>query len=1012
MFLRVFVLNRIKHKYLGLCSIKNKYSLRRFVMLLLIFFTQSMLLSLEKLNSEIEGELYFQENNPKHQTILLAYSTDASVYQEKPLAVAIPYTKADLIKLIHYANKENITLIPRTAGTSLAGQVVGKGIVVDVSKFFNKILEVNVEEQWARVQPGVIRDDLNAYLKSYGLMFGPETSTASRAMLGGMIGNNSSGLHSIVWGDTRENLLEAHVLLNDGTETIFKELDPQAYFAKLAQKDREGEIYRQLNDIITNKENIEIIQSGYPKKDITRRNTGYALDYLVDNTKPFNLCNLLAGSEGTIGIVTEAKIRLRPLPPKEIGLLCVHFADMVECMHGNVVALSHHPEASELVDKYILDFTVGHPTYQYNRFFIEGDPKALLIVEFRADSEEEIIRRAEALKQDLIQKGLGYAYPLVLGPKQTNLVWDVRKAGLGLIRNLPGDEQPVNLIEDCAVSPADLPAYVADVQQLLKDEGVHASYYAHAGAGELHIEPFVNLKSPEGRRQFRSILERTTDLVLKYNGSLSGEHGDGRLRGEFIGKVLGEKVYSLLQDVKNIFDPKGIFNANKIVNTPPMDSSLRYDKVVDGKEIKTYFDFTKDESILRLAEKCSGSGDCRKTEITGGTMCPSFMATRNEKDTTRARANMLRQFLTNSTKHNRFDHEEIKEVMDLCLSCKGCKTECPSSVDVAKMKAEFLQHYYDANGAPFRSKVIANFTKSQQLGSMMAPLYNFFSQNKFFSGIIKQVVGFAPDRSLPEVSGTTLKQWMKKQAAQPAKRKVFLFCDEFTDYNDTSIGQTAYKLLTALGYEVLLAPSKESGRTYLSKGFVKEAKKLANANVSLLKDKITAETPLLGIEPSAIITFRDEYLTLVDADLKADAMRIAHHALMIDEFLAQEIDKGFIHPEQFTTEKQHIKLHGHCYQKAFHLVGYTEKVLSFPSNYSVEVIPSGCCGMAGSFGYEKEHYEISMKVAELVLLPAVRSAQSDTIIAAAGTSCRHQIKDGAARKSYHPVEILYNALIK
>ncbi|GAA4512638.1 FAD-binding and (Fe-S)-binding domain-containing protein [Sphingobacterium thermophilum] len=969
-----------------------------------------MSISLEKLNSELEGELYYREWDPKHHTMLVAYSTDASVYQEKPLAVAIPYTKQDLITLIRFADENKITLIPRTAGTSLAGQVVGKGIVVDISRFFNKILEVNVEEGWARVQPGVIRDDLNAYLKPYGLMFGPETSTASRAMIGGMIGNNSSGLHSIVWGDTRANLLEAHVLLNDASEVVFKALEPQEYFAKLAQKDREGEIYRQLNDLLTNKENIDIINSGYPKKDITRRNTGYALDFLVDTTKPFNLCNLLAGSEGTLGIVTEAKIKLRPLPPKEIGLLCVHFSDMVECMHGNVVALQHKPEASELVDKYILDFTVGHPTYQYNRFFIEGDPQALLIVEFRADKEEEIVRKAEALKQDLISKGLGYAYPLVMGVQQTNLVWDVRKAGLGLIRNLPGDEQPVNLIEDCAVSPKDLPAYVADVQQILKEEGVHASYYAHAGAGELHIEPFINLKTAEGKRKFRSILEKTTDLVLKYNGSLSGEHGDGRLRGEFIGKVLGEKVYALLQEVKNVFDPKGIFNANKIVNTPPMDSSLRYDKVIDGKEIQTYFDFTKDESILRLTEKCSGSGDCRKTEITGGTMCPSFMATRNEKDTTRARANMLRQFLTNSTKENRFDHEELKEVMDLCLSCKGCKTECPSSVDVAKMKAEFLQHYYDANGAPFRAKVIANFTKSQHLGAMVAPVYNFFAQNKLTSSLIKSVLGFAQDRSLPEVSGTTLRSWIKKQKTQPSKRKVYLFCDEFTDYNDTHIGKTAYKLLTALGYEVLFAPHKESGRTYLSKGFVKEAKRLANENVTLLKNKISEETPLLGIEPSAIVTFRDEYLSLVDKPLLEDAKRIAQHALMVDEFLAQEIDKGNITADMFTDAKQHIKLHGHCYQKAFHLVGYTEKVLSLPTNYSVEVIPSGCCGMAGSFGYEKEHYDISMKVAELVLLPAVRAAKEDVLIAAAGTSCRHQIKDGAARKSYHPVEILYNAL--
>ncbi len=971
-----------------------------------------MLSALENLKNSLVGDLYFDATNSIDQTIRIAYSTDASVYQELPLAVAIPHIKDDLFHLIRFATQNNVTLIPRTAGTSLAGQVVGSGIIVDVSKYFNSIIEVNVDEQWAIVQPGVIRDDLNAYLKPLGLMFGPETSTASRAMIGGMIGNNSSGLHSIVWGDTRENLISAHVIINDGSEIILEELDHKRYFEKLSLNNREGEIYRALNELITNKENIDIINSGYPKKDITRRNTGYALDYLVDPNVPFNLCNLLAGSEGTLGIITEAKIKLRPLPPKEVGLLCVHFNDMVECMHGNVIALKHHPDASELVDKYILDFTDGHPTYQYNRFFIEGDPKALLIIEFRGDSKEEVEYKANRLKIDLIEQGLGYAYPLITNAKEAALVWDVRKAGLGLIRNLPGDSQPVNLIEDCAVSPVDLPAYVEDVQSMLKEEGVHASYYAHAGAGELHIEPFVNLKTVEGKKQFRSILEKTTDLIIKYNGSLSGEHGDGRLRGEFIGKVLGEKVYTLLQDVKSTFDPSGIFNANKIVNTPPMDTFLRYDKVVDGRQIQTYFDFTKDESILRLAEKCSGSGDCRKTEITGGTMCPSFMATRNEKDTTRARANMLRQFLTNSTKENRFDHEEIKEVMDLCLSCKGCKTECPSSVDVAKMKAEFLQHYYDANGAPFRSHVIANFTKSQALGSAVAPLYNFFSQNKLFSSIIKKIVGFAPQRSLPTVSGTTLRSWVNKQKQSEKRRKVYLFCDEFTNYNDTEIGKKAYKLLVALGYEVLIPPHKESGRTYLSKGFVKEAKVLANTNVSLLKDLISTDIPLLGIEPSAIITFRDEYLTLVEPNLYDDANRLAKNTFMIDEFLVKEIEKGTILAEQFTSEKKHIKLHGHCYQKAFHLVGYTEKLLSLPINYEVEVIPSGCCGMAGSFGYEKEHYDVSMKVAELVLLPAVREAKENTIIAAVGTSCRHQIKDGVGQMSYHPVEILYNALIK
>lgn len=976
-----------------------------------IYTVVSEISTLLSLSESLSGDLFFDASNVEHQTMRLAYSTDASVYQELPLAVCIPHDINDLQKLIQYAKQHHTTLIPRTAGTSLAGQVVGSGIVVDVSRYFNQILEVNVEEQWARVQPGVIRDDLNAYLHSYGLMFGPETSTASRAMIGGMIGNNSSGLHSIVWGDTRENLLAAQVLLDDANLVEFKELTDAEFFGKLALKTREGEIYREINGILTDKANRDAIVAGYPKSEITRRNTGYALDSLLDNSQPFNFCRLLAGSEGTIGIITEAKIKLMPLPPKEIGLLCVHFNDMVECMRGNALALKYHPEASELVDKYILDFTVGHPTYQYNRFFIEGDPQALLIVEFRADSIEEIERKAEALKIALQTAQLGYAYPLITGSAQCNLVWDVRKAGLGLIRNLPGDNQPVNLIEDCAVSPEDLPDYVADIQKLLAEEQVHASYYAHAGAGELHIEPFINLKSVEGRRQFRSILEKTTDLVLKYNGSLSGEHGDGRLRGEFIGKVLGEQVYQLLLQVKQAFDPHRIFNAKKIVDTPPMDTHLRYDQVRDGKDINTYFDFTQNESILRLAEKCSGSGDCRKTEITGGTMCPSFMATRDEKDTTRARANMLRQFLTSSNKENRFDHEELKEVMDLCLSCKGCKTECPSSVDIAKMKAEFLQHYYDANGASFRSKLIANFTQSQKLGSYVAPIYNFFATNQITSGIIKSVVGFAPNRSLPKVHGTTLSAWVKKQEPAKQKRKVYLFSDEFTEYNDTEIGITAYKLLTALGYEVVVPKHLESGRTFLSKGFVKKAKELANKNVDMLTDLISEETPLLGIEPSAIITFRDEYVDLVDSENKIKAVNLAKHALMIDEFLVKEIRAGRIHAEQFTADKQKIKLHGHCYQKAFKLVDYTKQLLSLPTNFEVEVIPSGCCGMAGSFGYEKEHFEVSQKVAELVLFPTLRKTGAEYIIAAAGTSCRHQIKDGVHRKSYHPVEIMYNALV-
>lgn len=976
--------------------------------------------SLRSLSSKLDGPLYY-DLVPEHEMVLRAYATDASVYQERPLAVALPKSERDLKELIAYASVHGLTLIPRAAGTSLAGQVVGNGIVVDISKYFDQILELNIEERWVRVQPGVIRDDLNAFLRPYGLLFGPETSTANRAMIGGMIGNNSSGLHSIVWGDTRDHLLEARVLLDDTSEAVFCALTAEQLEEKLRQTDREGAIYSELLTLLDNPENQIAIRQGFPKPSIARRNTGYALDLLLDDflSSSINLCRILAGSEGTLGFITEAKLRLLPLPAENVGILCVHCLSIHESLRANIVALRHCPEASELVDKYILDFTKGHPTHQYNRFFIEGDPAALLMVEFRGDTLEEVQRKAGVLRAELEAQGLGYALPLVTGPDTTR-VWDVRKAGLGLIRNLPGDTQPVNLIEDCAVSPEDLPDYVEDVGRILNKHGLGASYYAHAGAGEIHIEPLINLKIKEGRHLFRLVLAETTELIKKYKGSLSGEHGDGRLRGEFIPAVLGDEAYRLLKQVKAIFDSGGVFNRGKIVDTPAMDQFLRYEEDRQPAVTPVIFNYNREGSILRLAEKCSGSGDCRKTHVTGGTMCPSYMATREEKDTTRARANILRQFLTNSPQGNPYDHEEIKEVMDLCLSCKACKSECPSGVDITKMKAEFLQHYYDANGTPFRAWMIGNFTRYQRLASLVPGLYNFAVKNKPLSTLIKRTLGFAMDRSLPEVGKTTLRRWIggqkqttNEQIHSRPRKRVYLFCDEFTNYSDVEIGQVAYRLLTALNYEVIPADPTESGRTYLSKGLLRKAKSIANRNVRSLSGLISRETPLIGIEPSAILTFRDEYPDLVDENLREAAGAIAQNALSIDEFLASEMDAGRIRREQFGPPQDRlIKLHGHCYQKTFHLMGATEKILAFPEGHRVEIIPSGCCGMAGSFGYEKEHYDVSMKIGELVLLPAVRETPEDVIIAAPGTSCRHQIKDGTSRRAYHPVEILMSSLRK
>ncbi|QNF33909.1 FAD-binding protein [Adhaeribacter swui] len=976
--------------------------------------------NLSELQNALTGEFYYRETGLDN-AMRLVYASDASIYQEKPLAVALPKDVADIKTLIEFAATHQVTLIPRAAGTSLAGQVVGKGIVVDISKYFDQILEINSTEKWVRVQPGVIRDDLNKKLKPFGLMFGPETSTASRAMVGGMVGNNSCGLHSIRWGSTRDHLLEAKVVLSNGEEAGFKALS-EPEIAQVQQQDNlEGKIFKNLLGLLHNPENQTFIQQNFPHKNITRRNSGYALDALLDtapfspNQRPFNLCQLIAGSEGTLCFLTELKLQLMELPPPENALLCIHCNSVGESLEANLVAMRHDVYASELVDKRILDFTRDNLSQQPNRFFIQGDPQAILMVEFFADTREQCLIMAEVLIQELQQAGLGYAYPVLFGTDAAK-AWDVRKGGLGLLRNMPGDEQPVNLIEDCAVAIEDLPQYVADLDQLLHRHGLVASYYAHAGAGELHVEPMLNLKTAAGKTLFRQVLAETVDLVKKYNGSLSGEHGDGRLRGEFIPQIMGPEVYALFRQVKQIFDPQFIFNAGKIVDTPPMDEFLRYQPNQADPKINTVFSFAGQGSILRLAEKCSGSGDCRKTQLTGGVMCPSYMATRQEKDTTRARANILRQFLTQDGNVNGFNHHEIKDVMDLCISCKGCKSECPSGVDIAKMKAEFLQHYYDANGTPIRTRLIGNFTRLNALAAKMPWAYNRVMNNGLTGKWAKQMVGFAPQRSLPPLAKTTLRswyrQWRKNTPAVAGSRKLFLFADEFTNYNDVEMGVKAVQLLTALGYEVIIPEHVESGRTYLSKGLVRDAQKIAIRNVELLGKVVSKEIPIVGLEPSAILTLKDEYLDLVTDALLTQATILARNSYYLDDFLAAEVTKGHIRPEQFTTQARQIKLHGHCHQKALSTQVTTAALLSLPQNYEVSIIPSGCCGMAGSFGYEAEHYDVSMQIGELVLFPAVRAAGAEELIAAPGTSCRHQIKDGTARHALHPVEILWDALLK
>lgn len=982
------------------------------------------------LRPDFEGALYFDES-PAHTAERILYATDASVYQEMPVAVALPKSVPDIKRLVRFAQINGVGLIPRAAGTSLAGQVVGSGIVVDISKHFGQILELNTQERWVRVQPGVIRDDLNAYLKPHGLLFGPETSTASRAMIGGMIGNNSCGLHSIIWGATRDHLREVRAVLSDGAEVWFGPLTQEQFAAKCRGEHvispLEQRLYVQFRDWLSNPALRQQIRDGYPKPSVKRRNTGYALDAMAAFfEKPttdvaFNFAPLIAGSEGTLCFITEAKLNLLPLPPRETALVCAHFATIRQSLEANLVALDHDCAASELVDDYILQLTKTNIEQAKNRAFVEGDPKAILMVEFFDETPSGVRQKAEAFVADLRQHKLGYAYP-VLFDDDTKKPWALRKAGLSIMYNIPGEAKPANVIEDTAVDVRDLPDYIDELDRLAQEvHGLQVEYSAHAGAGEIHALPLINLKSAAGRQQFRALLTDTARLVKKYGGSLSGEHGDGRLRGEFIAFMLGAENYQLCRDVKALWDPHNLFNPGKVIDTPAMNESLRSEADLVIPQPKTTFDFSDAGGLLELAEKCSGSGDCRKTEISGGTMCPSYMATRREHDTTRARANVLRHFYsqpTRSADRSEHDYETVRDVLDLCLSCKACKAECPSSVDMTRMKAEFTQQHYRQKGVPLRARLVGNFTRLMSVASVVPWAYNTIYTTPFLRRVANRMVGFHPDRTMPLLANTTVKSWYNARKSekkgysdqQATRPTLYLFCDEFTNYNDVTVGQKAIQLFERLGYTVRIPNHIESGRTYLSKGLVDQAKAIAIRNVTMLKNLVTAETPLIGLEPSAILSFRDEYPDLVPDKLKADAQRIAQHTFLFEEWLAQEADAGRVRASQFTTDARQVRIHGHCHQKALSSMVPVKKVLSLPRNYSVQLIPSGCCGMAGSFGYEAEHYDLSMQIGELVLLPAVRHMAADVIISAAGTSCRHQIHDGTGRQAQHPAEILFDAL--
>ena len=962
----------------------------------------------------------------------IAYATDASVFREIPYGVAYPETEEHIRELMQTAREKGIDLIPRAGGTSLAGQVVGSGIVVDISKHWNKIIEINAEERWARVQPGVVRDELNIALKSHGLFFSPETSTSNRCCIGGMFGNNSCGTHSLVYGSTRHHVIACKGILSDGTLFDTQKLAEPGYRVSLPLLDA---ILSQLEHWAADDKICSLIEKSFPDKELQRRSCGYAIDEAIESVnedKGLAICKLLTGSEGTLAFITEITVSLDPLPPKEVMVVCGHCDAIEKSFEANLVALKHQPTAVELIDGEILELSKSNAEQQRNRFFVDGDPAALLITELRAEAIEELDNKAEALEKDLLDSGLIYKCTRVYGA-DVNKVWNLRKAGLGILGSMKGDAKPMGVIEDTAVSASRMPAYMKDFRELLERLGAKCVFYGHISTGELHLRPILNLKTKRGRTLFRTLAQETALLVKTHRGSISGEHGDGRLRGEFIPMLYGDDAYALMRQVKQCWDPESLFNRHKIVDTLPMDSMLRFeeDQQYELEKLigthQTYFNWkasfdecdapgatgakSQTHALMCTIEQCNGSGDCRKSNIIGGTMCPAFKVSGDELKTTRARANVIREILSRGG-----DWASIKEILDTCLACKGCHGECPSNVDMTRLRAELLQHYYDKHGTPLRSWLVARTAQMEDYCQRIRPLYNFFVSFKPTALLIKKTIGFAVERELPKLKKMSISKQGKK-----GDKKVWLFLDEFTRNHEPEIAEVFIAMLSILGYTVNIPKHRESGRAAISKGCLKRAKQLANQNVRMLKDIVSEEKPLVGIEPSCILSFRDEYPDLVPAELRNDAKELGRHSLLFDEFLLHEIKAGRISRENFSQTPMEIFLHGHCHQKALVGVEVMAEVLRQLLHAKVNVIPSGCCGMAGSFGYEKEHYKTSLEIGEMVLFPAIRKVQRTQLmsyhtdypmfVVAPGTSCRQQILEGTGVHAVHPIEILSNYII-
>ena len=953
------------------------------------------------LESALDGEVRFD-------TVTRAlYSTDASVYQIAPVGVVVVTSRDDIVHVVKTCATHRCSVTVRGGGTSQAGQAIGRGVQVDTAKSFNRLLELNVAERWARVEPGIVLEELNTMLRPHGLRFAPDISTANRATIGGMMANNSSGARSVLYGKTIDHVLEQHVVLADGSIAHFKALTKPELEAASSGASLEAACYRTVRRLA--RECAEEIDRRYPK--ILRRVGGYNLDAFVDEAG-FNLAKMLVGSEGTLGIAVEAKIGLVPLP-KAKAVLAIQFKDLLEALEAAPLILAHGPSAVEVMDQFILDNTKQSPALdRLRRTFIEGDPGALLCVEFYADRAADLPPRLEALERDLTARHLGYRFHHALDLAGQTAIWSLREAALGLSMAMKEESKSLSFVEDTAVAPERLRDYIDRFLQIVRRHGTTAGVYAHASVGCLHVRPVVNLKTEAGVRTFEALANDIADLVLEFGGALSGEHGDGLVRSPFMEKMFGPVLYDAFRQIKRTFDPDGLFNPGKIVDAPPMTSNLRYGPGWVTPQPVTWFDYSEHGGMSGAVDMCSGLGVCRKT--LEGTMCPSYMATRDEKDSTRGRANVLRLAMAGRLGESGLGDEGVRDVLDLCLECRACKAECPVGVDMARFKSEFLSDYWTRHGTPLKARMLGHIHDVSRWGSRLAPLSNWAARSRPVRWLNEQVLGIDRRRTLPAWTRDTFAAQFGRRTGRgrnaEGRPRVAIFNDTFTNFYNPAVGLAGADVLEAAGFTTHLAPNQCCGRPLISQGLLEDAKARAAANVDLLYPVIERGDALVFFEPSCLSAVREDAPSLLRGGAQAKAKRIADRSILFETLLEQEWQAGRL-ALNLRTGPEKILVHGHCHQKAMGMLPPAKALLSRVPGSTIVDLDAGCCGMAGSFGYAREHYDVSRTIGERRLLPAARNQDAHSVLVAAGVSCRHQVEDFASVRALHPAELLRSLLV-